>query len=74
MYSLWMLIPPCIGTGITPDAEYCSRDRVGEDDIIGTATIPVSAISAPGEDGECTQVIQGFEGWVVPSTAFSSGS
>ncbi|XP_063877560.1 myoferlin-like isoform X2 [Scylla paramamosain] len=26
-------------------------DRVGEDDIIGTATIPVSAISAPGEDG-----------------------
>lgn len=26
-------------------------DRVGEDDIIGTASIPVSAISAPGEDG-----------------------
>nr|XP_045583890.1 myoferlin-like isoform X6 [Procambarus clarkii] len=26
-------------------------DRVGEDDIIGTATIPVSAISAPGDDG-----------------------
>ncbi|XP_050712149.1 myoferlin-like isoform X3 [Eriocheir sinensis] len=26
-------------------------DRVGDDDTIGTATIPVSAISAPGEDG-----------------------
>lgn len=26
-------------------------DRVGEDDTIGTAVIPVSAISAPGEDG-----------------------
>ncbi|KAK4319224.1 hypothetical protein Pmani_009818 [Petrolisthes manimaculis] len=26
-------------------------DRVGEDDTIGTATIPVSAISAPGEEG-----------------------
>ncbi|XP_066944947.1 myoferlin-like isoform X4 [Macrobrachium rosenbergii] len=26
-------------------------DRVGQDDVIGTATIPVSAISAPGEDG-----------------------
>ncbi|XP_042241551.1 myoferlin-like isoform X2 [Homarus americanus] len=26
-------------------------DRVGNDDTIGTATIPVSAISAPGEDG-----------------------
>ena len=28
------------------------RDRVGQDDTIGTATIPVSAISAPGEDGK----------------------
>ncbi|XP_064115112.1 myoferlin-like [Macrobrachium nipponense] len=26
-------------------------DRVGQDDVIGTATIPVSAISAPGDDG-----------------------
>ncbi|KAG0722541.1 Myoferlin [Chionoecetes opilio] len=26
-------------------------DRVGEDDVIGTATIPISAISAPGVDG-----------------------
>ncbi|XP_047480550.1 myoferlin-like [Penaeus chinensis] len=36
-------------------------DRVGEDDTIGTAVIPVSAISAPGEDDE-VQELNGFEG------------
>ena len=28
------------------------RDRVGNDDVIGTAVIPINAVSAAGDDGE----------------------
>ena len=55
------VITTFVETGINADGEYSCRDRVGEDDIIGTATIPVSAISAPGEDGEYSSMTGGAD-------------
>lgn len=36
---------------LNESAPLCLRDRVGQDDVIGTAVIPINAVSAAGEDG-----------------------